>query len=199
MAAVTICSDFGAPQIKVCHYFHCFPIYFPWSDGTRCHEAGVSGGGMGWWWHAAGSGAPSEAMGCTGPSEVGHHYLYHLNHSLVSGQTTGREHSPVHQQKIVLKIYWAWPQPSEQDPVSPTVSLFHQEASMNLLSFSFRNGRQIENHSHRKLIKLIIWTTALSNSMKLWAMPCQATQDGQIMVESFDKTWSTGEGNGKPL
>ena len=29
--------------------------------------------------------------------------------------------------------------------------------------------------------------------------PCRATQDGQVMVESSDKTWSTGEGNGKPL
>ena len=38
MAAVTICSDFGAPQNKVCHCFNCFPIYFPWSDGTRCHD-----------------------------------------------------------------------------------------------------------------------------------------------------------------
>ena len=38
MAAITICSDFGAPQNKVSHYFHCFPIYFPWSDGTRCHD-----------------------------------------------------------------------------------------------------------------------------------------------------------------
>ena len=27
MAAVTICSDFGAPKNKVCHSFHCFPIY----------------------------------------------------------------------------------------------------------------------------------------------------------------------------
>ena len=26
-----------------------------------------------------------------------------------------------------------------------------------------------------------------------------ATQDGQVMVESSDKMWSTGEGNGKPL
>ena len=26
---VTICSDFGAPNNKVCHCFHCFPIYFP--------------------------------------------------------------------------------------------------------------------------------------------------------------------------
>ena len=30
-------------------------------------------------------------------------------------------------------------------------------------------------------------------------MPCEATQDGQLMVESSDKTWSTGEGSGKPL
>ena len=36
MAAVTICSDFGAPKNKVWHSFHCFPIYFPWNDGTRC-------------------------------------------------------------------------------------------------------------------------------------------------------------------
>ena len=25
------------PPNKVWHCFHCFPIYFPWSDGTRCH------------------------------------------------------------------------------------------------------------------------------------------------------------------
>ena len=40
MAAVTICSDFGAPQNKVClfcHCFLCFPIYLPWSDGIGCH------------------------------------------------------------------------------------------------------------------------------------------------------------------
>ena len=30
-------------------------------------------------------------------------------------------------------------------------------------------------------------------------MPCRAPQDGWVMVESSDKTWSTGEGNGKPL
>ena len=38
MAAVTICSDFGAPNDKVWHCFHCFPISFPWSDGIRCHD-----------------------------------------------------------------------------------------------------------------------------------------------------------------
>ena len=30
-------------------------------------------------------------------------------------------------------------------------------------------------------------------------MPCSFTQDRQVMVESSDKTWSTGEGNGKAL
>ena len=27
MAAITFCSDFGAPQNKVSHCFHCFPLY----------------------------------------------------------------------------------------------------------------------------------------------------------------------------
>ena len=60
-------------------------------------------------------------------------------------------------------------------------------------------GRQNENHNHRKLTKLIIWITALSNSMKVWAMLCRATQDRWVMAENSDKMWSTGEGNGKPL
>ena len=30
-------------------------------------------------------------------------------------------------------------------------------------------------------------------------MPCRATQEAQVMVESSDKIQSTGEGNGKPL
>ena len=29
MAAVTICSDFGAQGNEVCHCFRCFPIFFP--------------------------------------------------------------------------------------------------------------------------------------------------------------------------
>ena len=67
-----------------------------------------------------------------------HHYLQYLHHSLASGQITRREHSPAFQQKIGLKIYWAWPRPSEQDPVSSSVSLSHQEPSISLLSFSIR-------------------------------------------------------------
>ena len=30
-------------------------------------------------------------------------------------------------------------------------------------------------------------------------MPCRATQDGWLMVESSDKMWFIGEGNGKSL
>ena len=36
-------------------------------------------------------------------------------------------------------------------------------------------------------------TTALSNSMKL-SHARGATQDGRVMVERFDRMWSTGEG-----
>ena len=36
MAAVTICSDFGAQKNKV---FHSFPIYLPLSDGTELQWA----------------------------------------------------------------------------------------------------------------------------------------------------------------
>ena len=42
---------------------------------------------------------------CMGPLEGGCHYLHYLHQSLTSGQTTGREHSPAHQQKIGLQIY----------------------------------------------------------------------------------------------
>ena len=38
MAAITICSDFGAQKNKAWHCFHCFPIYFSWSDGIGCHD-----------------------------------------------------------------------------------------------------------------------------------------------------------------
>ena len=41
MAAVTICSDFGAQNNKLCYCFHCFPMYLPWSDGTRYHDLNV--------------------------------------------------------------------------------------------------------------------------------------------------------------
>ena len=38
MAGITICSDFGVQKNKVCHCFHCLPIYLPLSGGPRCHD-----------------------------------------------------------------------------------------------------------------------------------------------------------------
>ena len=38
MAAITICSDFGAQKTKISHCFHCLTIYLPWNDGTGCHD-----------------------------------------------------------------------------------------------------------------------------------------------------------------
>ena len=46
--------------------------------------------------------------------------------------------------------------------------------------------------------KLNMLITFLSNSMKL-SHARGAMQDGRVMVERFDRMWSTGEGNGKPL
>ena len=89
---------------------------------------------------------------------------------------------------------WAWPCPSEQDPVFPTVSLSQQETSISLLSLSLRGQTEWKPQSQKTN-----QTITLSNSMKLWAMPCRDIQDGWVMVESSDKMWSTGEGIGKPL
>ena len=38
LAVVTIFSDFGAQEKKICHCFHFFPFCLPWSDGTRIHD-----------------------------------------------------------------------------------------------------------------------------------------------------------------
>ena len=38
MAAITILSNFGAQENKIHHYFYCFSIYLPWTDGTGCHD-----------------------------------------------------------------------------------------------------------------------------------------------------------------
>ena len=38
MAAIIVHIDLGVQKNKICHCFHSFPIYLPWSDGTRCHD-----------------------------------------------------------------------------------------------------------------------------------------------------------------
>ena len=70
----------------------------PGSGQESPAEAWV-GGGLLQGWVAECSSA------CMAPVNGGQHYLHYLHHSLASGKTTGREHSPAHQQKIGLKIY----------------------------------------------------------------------------------------------
>ena len=36
--AVTIHSDFGAQENKICHCFHFFPFHLLWSDGMQCYD-----------------------------------------------------------------------------------------------------------------------------------------------------------------
>ena len=50
-------------------------------------------------------------------------------------------------------------------------------------------GRQNENHNHRKLTKLIRWITVLSKSEKVRAVLCGATQDERVMMKSFVVYW----------
>ena len=57
----------------------------------------------------------------------------------------------------------------------------------------------VQSYHSPSIRPLYTQTTAFPNSMQLRAMPCRVTQDGMLMLESSDKTWSPGEGNGKPL
>ena len=57
----------------------------------------------------------------------------------------------------------------------------------------------LELFPHSSPVVYLATTGSLSNSMKLWAMLCGATQVGWVMAENSDKMWSAGEGNGKPL
>ena len=174
----------------------------PTRDGARfdweCPE--VSGRSVSQQWPATGS----EALTITvlGASACCHKSFWRRSPLLLTqfdlrpNYTKGTQPHP--SQKIGLKIYWAWSCPPEQDPAFPIANPFHQEASTSL-SYSSIRGKTEWKPQSQKSTKLITWITALSNSMKLWAMPDRATQFGQVMVESSDEIWSTGEENGKPL
>ena len=41
MVSITVRSDFWAQESKICHCFHFISFYFPWSDGTRCHDQSI--------------------------------------------------------------------------------------------------------------------------------------------------------------
>ena len=41
MAVVTGHNDFKAKVEEICHCFHLFPFYLPWSNGAKCHDPRV--------------------------------------------------------------------------------------------------------------------------------------------------------------
>ena len=73
---------------------------------------------------------------CMGSFEGGHYYLHYLHHSLASrsNHREGTQHCPSTENWI--KDLLSIASPSKQDPISPSVSLFHQEAYISLLSLS---------------------------------------------------------------
>ena len=172
------------------------------SDPTRdwprlaCECPGVSSGGVGRQWPAAWSGALSGAVHGNFWRRLPLFSLPPPQFGLRSNNKEGTQPRPSTENwiKDLLRMGHHSHQNNTQFPPQPVSPI--RKLPISLLSLSLSEGRQNEKHNHRKLTKLITWITALSNSMKLWAMPCRATQDGQVMVENSDKMWSTGEGNG---
>ena len=99
--------------------------------------------------------------------------LYSLSPWKFVLRSSNREGKQPHTSTEKVKIYWTWSCPSEQHQGFPSVSLSYLHSVCPP-----SEGKQNENHNHRKLIKLITWTTALSSSMKLWAMLGRDIQDG---------------------
>ena len=163
---------------------------------TCCECPGDFGRGVGWLWPAIGLGALNVAVHAWDILKEAP--IIFITSTIVWPQVNNREGTQPHPStQNWIKDLSSMAHTSEQDAISSSVRFSHQEAPICLLSFSV--DRQTENHNHRKLTNLITWNTALSNTLKLWAMFCRAPQDGQVMVETSDTTLSTGEGNGKPL
>ena len=111
----------------VCLYFYIFLVLFSrslqWRWGLEVACCRVRGTDC--------------SSACMGPVEGG--AIIFITSTMFGLRSNNKEGTQPHpSKKIGWKIYWAWPRPSEQDPVSPSVSLFHQEVSISLLSFSIR-------------------------------------------------------------
>ena len=80
---------------------------------------------------------------------------------------------------------------------SLALPFFEIEAFYHYLS----EGRQNENHNHRKLTKLITWTTVLSNSMKIMSLAfCFIDYAKAFDCVDHNKLWKNlkKDGNTRP-
>ena len=82
--------------------------------------------------------------------------------------------------------------PIKTRPSFPFSQSLPSESFHKPLNLLHQKGRHTENHNHRKLTNLITWTTAFSNSMKLWVMPRRAlTSLVAQMVKNLSTMWET--------
>ena len=132
-----------------------------------------------WWWTGR-----HGMLWFMGSQRVGQYWATELNWN-------NREEKQLLSTENWIKVLLSIAPPIRTRPSCSLVQFLHSEASISLLSFI---RGQTENHNHRKLTNLVTWSTALSNSVKLWTMPCRATQDGWDMVKSSDKMGSIGGG-----
>ena len=112
-------------------------------------------------------------------------YIYHENKQLSSRKMSLKGFVA---ERVLIPLFWSLPHAQGKRNPNKTVGVArgHQRAN-TLKPYSQKTSQS--NHTR---------TTALSNSRKL-SHARGATQDGRLMVERTDRTWSTGEGNGKPL
>ena len=126
---------------------------------------------MGQLWPAAGLGALSVAM-CAWDllKEVA---IIVITSTIIWPQVNNRERTQLYPStKNWIEDLLSMAPPIRTRPSFP----FSQSLPSGSLHKPPSEGRQTENHNHRKLTNLITWTTALSNSIKLYAMPCRATK-----------------------
>ena len=83
MAEVIICSDFGVQENKVCHYFHCFLIYLPWSDEIRLEKEMATHSSI-LAWKIPGTEEPG-GLPSMGSHRVGHDWATLLSFSFLEG------------------------------------------------------------------------------------------------------------------
>ena len=88
MAAVTVHSNFRA-QEEICHYFHLFPLYLPWSNGSGGWDGWMASltpwtwvwvNSGSWWW----TGRPG-VLRFMGLQRVGHDWVTDLIWSDLNG------------------------------------------------------------------------------------------------------------------
>ena len=157
------------------------------SDPTRdwprlaCECPGVSSGGVGRQWPAAWSGALSGAVHGNFWRRLPLFSLPPPQFGLRSNNKEGTQPRPSTENwiKDLLRMGHHSHQNNTQFPPQPVSPI--RKLPISLLSLSLSEGRQNEKHNHRKLTKLITWTTALPNSMKLWAMTCRPPK--------IDRSW----------